>query len=322
MIVALGIDTSLYKTSCAVADDRGRVVHAVSMPLPVAHGALGLRQNDAVFLHVQQLPDALSEVLSYARKARFAGIAVSARPVDTPDSYMPVFLAGVSLASSLSLAWDVPLIKTTHQQGHLRAARIGNPDLPQRFLAVHLSGGTTDVMLHETDNSLRLLFRGLDLHAGQLVDRVGVALGFPFPAGAALDSLAQDGNTDGRYPVSVRDNGFHLSGAETAALADVQRGNVSPADIAANVLDVIARSLLRVLKSAADASGVRDVLIFGGVASSKWLRTSMQERNRKRRLELTLHFGLPEYSGDNAAGVALLALHHTTYDDRGERNDG
>lgn len=308
MRMALGLDTSLYKTSCALADEHGRVVHAVSIPLPVAHGALGLRQNDAVFLHVKQLPEALDEALSHAGGKMPAAIAVSATPTNAPDSYMPAFLAGTSLATSLGLAWKVPVLKTTHQRGHLRAAMIANPDVQGQFLAVHLSGGTTDVLLHAEDGSLQLLAKGQDLHAGQLVDRIGVAMGLPFPAGQHMDTLAQVGRADGRYPVSIRPQGFHLSGAEAAALADLNRGKASHADIAANVLDVIARSLLRMLQQVADTTGVRDVLLFGGVASSTWLRNRMQGRNAQRRLGLALRFGLPEYAGDNAAGVALLAV--------------
>ncbi|MGI6633889.1 MAG: O-sialoglycoprotein endopeptidase [Christensenellales bacterium] len=311
-MAVLGIDTSLYKTSCALADEQGRVVASASRLLPVAQGALGLRQNDAVFLHVRQFPDMLSQVLAQAEGYSIQAVAVSSRPSDAEDSYMPVFEVGRTLARSLALAWQVPVVETTHQRGHLRAAMIGTTGLPKRFLAVHLSGGTTDILLKEQDGSIALLAKGLDLHAGQLVDRVGVALGLSFPAGPQLDALAMSGAANGRYAVSIREGGFHLSGAETAALQDVKAGVLPKADIAANTLDVISRSLLRVLDAAAQAHAVCDVLIFGGVAASQWLRRHMQQRNLKRGYGLNLHFGLPEYSGDNAAGVALIGVEQQT----------
>ncbi len=314
MKLALGIDTSLYKTSCALANSQGTIVSAASRFLPVEQGSLGLRQQDAVFLHVRQLPEVLKDVLRHAQGQTISAIGVSERPADPDDSYMPVFLTGVAVAQSLSLALNVSLVRTTHQRGHLRAAMIGHTGLPDKLLAVHLSGGTTDVLLRHADGSIQLLAKGLDLHAGQLVDRVGVAMGYPFPAGRYLDELALTGRAEGRYPVSIRDGGFHLSGAETAALRDVQEGKLPREAIAAEVLDVIVRSLLRVLKDAADYTGTRDVLVFGGVAASRWLKNRMMERNQQRRFGLSLHFGQPEYAGDNAAGIALLALEHSNHD--------
>lgn len=308
MSAALGIDTSLYKTSCAIVGGDGRVLASVSRPLPVQVGALGLRQSDAVFLHVQQLPQALAVALDAVPAQDIRAVAASVRPAEAADSYMPVFEVGRAFGLSLARAWRVPFVETTHQRGHLRAGMIGVDGLPERLLAVHLSGGTSDVLLRDGQGRIALLSKGLDLHAGQLVDRVGVAMGYAFPAGAAIDRLAQAGRAGGRYGVSIREGGFHLSGAERAALADLSAGALSKEDIAANVLDVIARSLLRVLSDAAERTGVDDVLIFGGVAASRWLRDAMQDRIRRRGLCLRVRFGQPAYSGDNAAGVALIGL--------------
>ena len=113
---------------------------------------------------------------------------------------MPVFLAGKLAATSIASSLGVPLYETTHQAGHVRAALLGQETLVNEspFLAMHLSGGTTEV-LSLVDDRLTLLGGTLDLHAGQVVDRTGVALGLPFPAGTHLEELAVRGMAQGEY---------------------------------------------------------------------------------------------------------------------------
>jgi len=149
----------------------------------------------------------------------------------------------------------------------------------------------------------------VDLHAGQLVDRVGVALSLPFPCGPYLEELARKGKSEARVPVSVEADGLHchLSGAEAQLMRMIRSGE-KPENVAAEVYSILNRTVLRLLKAAADQNGAQDMLLAGGVASSLLLRDMLAERNDKRRLGLKLHFGRPEYSGDNAVGVALLGL--------------
>ena len=149
----------------------------------------------------------------------------------------------------------------------------------------------------------------MDLHAGQLVDRVGVALGLPFPSGPHLEQLARQGNAKALVPVSMADDTLqcHLSGAEAQLMRMIQTGE-NKNDIAAEVYSILCRTVLRLLKAAAEKTGTNEILLAGGVASSRLFRELTMERNEKRRLHLHLHFGKPEYSGDNAVGVALIGL--------------
>lgn len=151
-----------------------------------------------------------------------------------------------------------------------------------------------------------VLASSLDLHAGQLVDRLGVLLGLPFPSGPLLEELARQGTAAGRYPVRFTDAGCHLSGAEAQAAADIADGKLHRQDIAAEIFDALSRCVLKMLSGAAGSSGVRVALVTGGVASSALLREMMALRNAKRRLGLELLYGRPELAGDNAAGVALI----------------
>ena len=302
-MTVLGIDTSCYTTSGAVSSD-GKIIRFVRKLLPVPHGKRGLRQSEAVFLHVRQIPEVLSDVFFCLEKTLDA-ICVSSRPRDGEDSYMPVFETGYSFASALAASMHIPLFTTTHQRGHLRAALIDSGLTEKDYLAVHLSGGTTDVLaVHE--ERIDLLGTSLDLHAGQLVDRIGVGIGLQFPCGPELEKLAVLSECrEGVIPVSITDGNCHLSGAEASLQRMLASGMQFP-DAAYQVYSLLARTVLRMLESACGKTGLHQALIMGGVASSALLRKLISERIQKRRIAVDVFFGNPAYSTDNAAGVALI----------------
>lgn len=305
-MLALGLDTSCYTTSAALCSASG-LPRQERRLLPVPKGERGLRQSEAVFAHVRQLPKVLLPLLT-ENKERIACVCASDRPRDGEDSYMPVFQVGVSQGQALAAALNVPFFTTTHQRGHIAAAKYGTGLEADRFIALHLSGGTTDTLLID-GNELKPLGTSCDLHAGQLVDRIGVRLGLPFPAGPYLEELAGKGENKNRVPVSFEADGLrcHLSGAEAQLLRMIDTEEPKE-NVAAEVYGVLCRTVLRLVQAAADTSGVKDVLIAGGVASSRLLRDMLNERNEKRWTGLNLFFGRPEFSGDNAVGVALIGL--------------
>lgn len=303
----LGIDTSCYTTSCALVALGGQVLASVRVPLKVDQGERGLRQSEAVFQHVKQLPEAVRQAMREAGQPRIMAVCASTAPLDGQDSYMPVFVTGSSYAKGIASALQVPFYGTSHQQGHFAAARIGISGLPENHLGMHLSGGTTQVVRIEK-GSVQLLGDTLDLSAGQLIDRVGVARGLQFPAGPGLEQLAVGTRASGVYPAIVKDGmGCSFSGVEAAALKDIAAGKPA-AVVAAEVFDCVARVVLKMGRAAARATGCQDLLITGGVASSQLLKDLLQERTRKRGLPLRLHFGQSGYAGDNAAGVAMIGL--------------
>ena len=219
---------------------------------------------------------------------------------------MPVFLAGLGQAETIAAALDVPLIRADHQSGHIRAALYGNEELldRERFLAVHISGGTTDLLLIEPhcDAPYRIETIGCsnDLHAGQFVDRVGVALGLPFPAGKHLEALAiQAEQKDVKLASAVKGKECSFSGAESAAQRLLH--TVPDAELAYGVYDCLARTLVKLFENAKKIYGDLPVLVCGGVASSGLLRMML-----KKRFSGKLYFGKPELSSDNAVGVALI----------------
>ncbi|MBR4503037.1 MAG: O-sialoglycoprotein endopeptidase [Clostridia bacterium] len=302
----LGIDTSCYTTSAAVAVG-GKIAAFQRKLLPVPAGERGLRQSEAVFAHIKQLPELIETAVREAGSLPEC-VCVSSSPRDGEDSYMPVFLTGLAFAISAAAAAGIPLYRTTHQRGHIRAAMIGTGiDRDKPFLAVHLSGGTTDVLLRHPDGSVETLGTSLDLHAGQLVDRIGVRMGLPFPSGRYLEETARRCREAPKalLKVSMEGGDCHLSGCETALISLMDRG-LSGEEAALEVYSVLCRTVLRMLVSAKEKTGIRRCLIAGGVASSLLLREMISERNKKRALGLEICFGEPKYSSDNAAGVALL----------------
>ena len=305
--VVIGFDTSCYTTSVAAVTVDGEVVASCRKLLPVEQGERGLRQSEAVFIHVRQLPERLEELSKFTAGMEIAAVCASSRPRDEEESYMPVFHVGDAQARGLAAMLGVPCFASTHQRGHIAAAMVDSGVKTGDLLAVHLSGGTTELLSLRGDE-LTLLGGTLDLHAGQVVDRTGVALGLPFPAGPHLEALAVQGHSEARLPANLThgDLSCHFSGAESQVQRWIQAGALSKEDIAREVYDLMARTVARMVCAGAKKTGIRQVLIAGGVSSSRLFRELVRERIAKRDRRLHVCFGKPEYSGDNAVGAALI----------------
>ena len=304
--VVLGIDTSCYTTSCALADMQGNILQNRRL-LTVEQGERGLQQSTGLFQHVNRLPEILQGLLEQLPDHEIQAVCVSDRPRPQEDSYMPVFLAGACVAQSVAMAMRVPLYRTSHQQGHVRAAKIDTGMKAERFIALHLSGGTTESLLVENGN-ITLIGGSNDLHAGQFVDRAGVALGLPFPCGPHMEQLAQGGKAVPLLKLAHRDGWVSFSGAETQIQRMVAEGNIAPADIAMEVYHYIARAVAQIIIYAHEQTGAKDILLAGGVASSLLLRDLLADRLRRKKVRVRLHWAKPQYAGDNACGVALIGL--------------
>lgn len=310
--IFLGIDTSCYTTSAAAITETGALMGERRQLLTVKPGRCGLQQSEMVFQHTRNLPRLLEELLA-GGDYRIAAIGVSARPRPLADSYMPAFLPGLAAARSLAVALKAPLYQLSHQENHLEAG-LWSAGLPEeqarRFLLLHASGGTTDLLLcrrrQDGRYDIEQLGGSLDLHAGQFVDRIGVALGLKFPAGAALERLAQtaDPSSMPELPVAVRRFDASLSGPATAAERCLQKG-ADPAALALGVQHVLAETFARMLRRAAEDFSVDDVLLVGGVGSNNYIRGHVQSKLAKRRVRLWVPEG--RFSCDNAAGCAALA---------------
>lgn len=299
---ALAFDTSNYTTSVAWFSPEKQFQSRKLLEVP--QGALGLRQQEALFQHVKRLPE-LTQTLFAQGPGPIAAVGASTAPREVEGSYMPCFLAGASQAQVVAQTLDVPCYAWSHQQGHLAAAAwsAGRLELLDRpFLAWHLSGGTTELLRVEPQGvavTARAIGGTCDISAGQLIDRTGVLLGLDFPAGKALDALSAAA-IGKQKPFRVKANGlsFSLSGMENQVKAMAERGD-ERSEIARFVLDTLSDVLVRVTAAAQNAYPGDPVLCSGGVASNSRLRFQLTELCQAV-------FAAPEYASDNAMGAAIL----------------
>ncbi|MFO7154634.1 MAG: O-sialoglycoprotein endopeptidase [Caldicoprobacter oshimai] len=311
----LGMDTSCYTTSVALVDLDGNVLLNRQIPLEVELGQRGLQQSKALFQHLHRLPDIASEIVRVIDpKNELAAVCATCRPRPVEGSYMPVFMVSHLTGQAFASMLGIPYYSVSHQESHIQAGifSAGGP-YSQRFLAIHLSGGTSE-LLKVTDRGtafeIEIIGATQDLHAGQFVDRVGVAMGLPFPAGAYLEELARKGK-DGyvTIPFSVKGLTISFSGPEAHAHRLLAQG-IDKEDVAMAVYNCLVNTLERWILNAMDNLDMdtKDVLLVGGVASSAILRQKLVDRLKKRDEAIRLYFADPLLSRDNAVGTALLGL--------------
>ena len=303
----VGIDTSNYTTSVSVISVDGEIISNVKELLPVPEGQCGLRQSDALFNHTKNLPGIIRSLGDVFSEVELVAVGVSTRPRNVEGSYMPVFLAGLSAAEAIAATHAVPLYEFSHQCGHIRAALYssGREELMgDCFSALHASGGTTELLRVMPDkNGFKTEIVGgtLDLNAGQVVDRVGVLLGTPFPAGPHLEALAlsYEGKPQ-RRQISCRGMHLNLSGVENMA-AKLYKECGDKSCVAMFVFDYIGRAIVKITKELYDTFGESTLVAAGGVMCNSIIKRIMSS-------ELDVVFAEPGLSSDNAVGVGLLAL--------------
>lgn len=303
--VILGIDTSNYTTSVAIISLDGKLIANLKRPLQVKAGERGLRQSDALFMHTVNLPFLMAEAKDILQGRTPVAIGVSERPRNVLGSYMPCFLAGVSCAEASRVISNLPIYKFSHQCGHIMAAVFssGRYDLLDgEFAAFHISGGTTElVKVKPQDDGFETeLFGGTaDLNAGQVIDRIGVLMDLPFPAGVHLEKLALQ-NTKKVPKKAISANGMtvNLSGLENLA-AKLYRETQDKALVAAFVLDFIGRSIVAMSSAYEDKFGKTTFVYAGGVMCNSIIRKMLE-------VKFDAVFAEPALSADNAVGIAEL----------------
>lgn len=296
----LGFDTSNYTTSVATFD--GKSIIQQKKVLTVKAGERGLRQSDAVFQHTVNMPNLISRI----DFNKIDAVGVSTRPRNIEGSYMPCFLVGENVATAVSCTNNCALYKTSHQVGHILAAlySVNRLDMiDDKLIAFHLSGGTTEALLVTPDDDeiikADVIASSSDLKAGQAIDRTGVMLGMTFPCGKELDALSQ--GSDKEYKIKSSFNGMNpsLSGVENKAKQMLSRGEKSE-DIAKFVLSYISQTVLQMLDKIMDEYGDLPVVFSGGVSSNSLLRETICKK-------YNAYFADPDFSLDNAAGIAIYA---------------
>jgi N6-L-threonylcarbamoyladenine synthase len=319
MKLFLGMDTSCYTTSVAVMDDQACLVAQKRKLLCVSQGKRGLAQSEMVFQHTRSLPQLFHEVIQELPGRSFQSVGVSSCPRPVADSYMPAFLVGKGYAEVIALSQGIPCHGLSHQENHIYAGlwSVGEK-LANEFLALHVSGGTTElVKVERTGPSLKLtlLAATTDISAGQLIDRMGVKLSLPFPAGPQLEKLAATSQRifkKGDLPIAFHDGRLSFSGPETHLTQLIAKGQ-DAADIACRTQWIVAETLSRLIQRAMKDTGLTDVLLVGGVMSNQFLRDYLVRAAAKVYQHSQLFFAQKEFSSDHAVGAAYFSFlqHHS-----------
>ena len=235
-------------------------------------------------------------------------VGYSATPRDVEGSYMPCFLAGKAVAETAAAVLGCPLHSFSHQNGHVMAALYSSHQThllssEADFAAFHVSGGTTELLLiHPKGDIFTVEQIGgtSDMNAGQAIDRTGVMMGLSFPCGKEMEQICNQAGIIPHAKTKISVNGLNcnLSGLENLA-AKLYRESEDKATTCAYCFDFIADTLEALTNNLRNEHGNIPVIFAGGVMSNKRIGSQLAKISNT-------YFSEPEFSSDNAAGIALL----------------
>lgn len=300
--LALGIDTSCYTTSVAIMDEDFKIIFEERKLLDIPFGKKGLAQSEMIFQHTKVLPILLENAFN-SIEGSVDMIGVSAFPRRQQESYMPVFLSGFGYAKSLAAALRMPLFLFSHQEGHIWASAAAEIfSERKRCYGIQSSGGTLEgIEIHFQSGGemdIQILLESEDISLGQLIDRIGVRCGLPFPAGPhfPLVDLLQRENC--KIPVSIRGKSIFLAGAETHLL---RKYSCESEEIMGETLFVVAETLRKMCDRLGESGD--SIILGGGTLANPSIR-----RYLEKKVDRKLFFPLEKYSSDNAVGIARATL--------------
>lgn len=306
----VGIDTSAYTTSLAVIDERDNIVLDLRNILEVRKGQKGLRQQEAVFQHVNNLPILIEKMIDEIDISQIKTISCSNKPRNIEESYMPVFVVGKGQAFILSKVLGTRYKEFSHQEGHIGAGILHSKlKEHKRFISLHISGGTTELLLvHNQKDNFKIDIIGgtLDLSVGQLIDRIGVEEGLGFPSGGIMDELSEQGKLlDLNIPLNIKDNTwFNLSGMENFFKNLIKTNSYRIEDIFVTLFYAMASFIYKAIINSCIEYKIDSVLITGGVSANKIIRKHLKTQLGKEKINT--FFPKRKLCTDNSIGVAYI----------------
>ena len=305
----LAIETSCDETSIAIIKNGNEVVAISILTQMDTHAKFGgVVPEIASRMHTENITMVLEDVMNKANMkiSDIDAIAVTYKP-----GLMGSLLVGIEFAKTLAYVYNKPLIKVNHLIGHIYANAINNK-LEFPLLALVVSGGHTELVIMKDDYQFELLGSTLDDAIGEAFDKVARILNIPYPGGPGIEKLALQGKCTYELPKPVMDNSYNFSysGLKSYIINlvhnETQRGNIiRQADLACSFQTVAVDELARKLELAIKNTGIKNVIIAGGVSANKYLRneiTKVIERNSAK-------VSIPEfkYCTDNAAMIGAAA---------------
>jgi N6-L-threonylcarbamoyladenine synthase len=317
----LGIETSCDETAAAVVEDGRRALSdVVATQIELHRKWGGVVPELASRNHVMQVMPVVDEALAKAgvAPAELDGIAVTSGP-----GLVGALLVGVQVAKALAAAWEKPLARVNHLEGHLVAAFLAEAAPAFPFLGLVVSGGHTSLYAAEGFGRYRLLGATRDDAAGEAFDKGAKLLGLPYPGGIAIDRLAKTGDAAAvRFPKAIvrgSELDFSFSGLKTALLHHVRAHGVPEgqglADLCASYQEAIVRALVEKLFRAARGLQFERLVLSGGVAANSRLRAAVTARAAEYE-DVSVFLPPPRLCTDNAAMIAVAGTQALL---RGER---
>lgn len=311
--IVIGIDTSCYTTSIAAISLNKEIILNEKIMLKVDKNAKGLRQSEMVFQHVSNIGKISEFINDKFKDYNIVGICASKTPRPVKESYMPVFTVGLNTAKLLSATHNCPIFETTHQENHIEASLLGtNLSNEDKFIAVHMSGGTLEIVLsnkNHTGYDLEIIGGTKDVSFGQLIDRLGVRLSYDFPCGKYIDknALEFEGVIEKGLKTSVKEGYMNLSGIENQLnkIIDSEE-SVDKNYISKLLMDTIVRCMLKALTYLCEKYDTHEVVFAGGVSASKYISKSLTQKLRKYKIKA--YFTEGDLATDNAVGCALIGV--------------
>ena len=315
-MLVFGMESSCDETSAAIVEmhDGVRRIRAniVASQIEVHRLYGGVVPEIASRAHIEAVTGITQEALDTAgvTLADIGAVAVTSHP-----GLIGALLVGVNFAKSLAYANRIPLVAVNHIHAHIAAAYLTNPDLTPPFLALVVSGGHTCFYRVSDYTDIQLIGGTRDDAAGEAFDKIGRVIGMPYPGGAALDKLAYEGDPNAlRLPSPALADGldFSFSGIKTATLhylngAEQRHEAVNRADVPASYTAKIVDALTKKTALALRETGMRTLVIAGGVAANTHLRASLEALCAR----LGVRLAMPERAlcGDNGAMVAAAGYY-------------
>ena len=304
----LGIETSCDETAIAIYDSKdgiiGESVHS-QMDMHAEYG--GVVPELASRDHCLKIVDVLEDALGNLSLDRIDQIAYTSGP-----GLLGALLIGESFAQGLSTALNIPLIPINHLEGHLMSPMMEFPEIKMPFICLLVSGGHSMIVDVKDKGQYEIIGQSQDDAVGEAFDKVAKLLDLPYPGGPYIERLALEGRSDAfdfpRPMINSDDLNMSLSGLKTSVLYTVQKiSNMTQeikSDIAASFQQAISDVLVAKIKKSIETTGRKEVIIAGGVAANKFLRSEFKKLEESHNIKV--YFPDLKYCGDNAAMIAFV----------------
>ena len=309
----LAIETSCDETAAAVLSGDRTILSSIVLSQDEIHAPYGgVVPELASRQHLQSIGFVVGESL---RRASLAVDRIDAFAVTQGPGLIGSLLVGVSFAKGLAYYFRKPLVGIDHLEAHMEAGFLENPDIPLPAVALVVSGGHTSLFLLKKRLQYLPLGRTRDDAAGEALDKIAKFLDLGYPGGPVIEELAAGGDPD-RFPFArprMKDSSldFSFSGLKTAALKWIAESRISKDhagldDFLASFEAAVVRALLEKFGAAVERHSPDSLLLCGGVARNRRLRSGFEEMARSTGLQAFIPS--PQFCTDNAAMVAALAL--------------